>query len=99
MPKFYYSSSNTYSLNNDNQIPITVSAVFSPNGNFKPVFIRYIYPDESEETLKVYGIKYRRDYHNYILFCCNVIVGNLCQELYLSYYIKEHTWMLIKDKS
>lgn len=82
------------SIVNFNTKPVNVTAVYAPDGRFKPIFIRYIFPDESEKNIKISSVKYYREYKEYFLFCCVIDIGNRQNEIFLMFYLKEHTWLL-----
>lgn len=76
--------------------PISVVTNFAPSGKMLPIYIRYIHPDQSEETIKVDGVKYTKDIQGGIVYCCLVTISNYQKQIFLTYYIKEHLWVIAK---
>lgn len=77
-------------------IPVAVIANFARDGKMMPIYLRYIHRDESEETLKIDGIKYTKDIIGGFSLCCIINVHGYNREVILNYYIKDCRWYMAK---
>lgn len=76
--------------------PIGVITNFASDGNMLPIYVRYIHPDQSEETILVDGVKYAKDVVGGKTYCCLVTINDCQKQIFLTYYVKEHLWVIAK---
>ena len=74
--------------------PVTVMVNFAPNGKMLPIYIRWTYPDQSEETIKIDAIKFTRDKGDCISFYCLFNNHGRQQEVILTFYVMECRWVV-----
>lgn len=73
---------------------VLVVANFNTEGKFKPEYFRVVNSDQSESTFKIDVIKYIREYHNRILFCCLYSNYGRQHEVSLVFYVSERVWVI-----
>lgn len=96
MPFFEPQAQRIINIDYNKNIPVTVIVNFAPDGRMLPIYLRWINHDESEETLKVDGVKYTKDIEGGITYCCYVTRNGWRKEVNLTFYVKEHIWLLAK---
>ncbi len=69
--------------------PINVIAVTNQERKIKPLYFSV-----NDTKVKVDGIKYTKDGKGCTSFCCVYSVGSRQRECILTYYHKEHIWVL-----
>lgn len=74
--------------------PVTVMVNFAPDGKMLPIYLRWINADESEETLKIDGVKSTKEVKGGTSYCCYVIKNGWRKQVTLTFYIKEHVWTM-----
>ena len=91
---FNYSLAYKHNTNASIQQPVAVITNFSVDGRFVPIYFRYISDDSSESTIKIDGIKYTKDKHDGVSFCCVISNGSLQQLVMLSFNFLKCLWVL-----
>jgi hypothetical protein len=83
-PKIDFSKLNT----------VSVIVNFNAERKFVPIYFRYIYPDESEQTIKIDTIKFTKDKGDSISFRCLFTNHEMRQEVILTFYVAECVWII-----
>jgi hypothetical protein len=76
--------------------PVAVIVNFSVEGKMMPIYLRYIHADQSEETIKIDGIKYTKDMLGGFSMCCIISLYGYNREVILNYYVKDCRWYMAK---
>jgi len=73
---------------------IDVITSFKADGNFIPIYFKYVTDDQEQHIYKINSIKYTRELHRHILFCCLYTNEGKQYELLLSFYVEECLWTI-----
>jgi hypothetical protein len=76
------------------QYPVSVIVNFAADGRFLPVYIQFEAEDCSRYTMKVDGIRYTKEKHDYFTFCCLITNQGIQHQVLLSFYVKDCKWVL-----
>ena len=96
MPFYTPSDNPSIFIDYDKCTPVSVIINFAPDGRMLPVFLHYIYPDQSEETLKIDGVISTKDIVGGVSYYCYITVNGWRRRIALTYYVKEHLWVINK---
>lgn len=87
----YKDTANSYLLKGN---PISVIAVYNQAGKIKPVYIGLTDLYGNVCKAKIDGVKYTKDGNGYTTYCCVYTNGYRQQQINLTFYIKQHLWVL-----
>ncbi|MDF2538777.1 MAG: hypothetical protein K0S76_1798 [Herbinix sp.] len=74
--------------------PVDVIVNFAKDGRFIPIYFRIVAQDSQEYNFKIDGVKYTKDKHECIIFCCLFTNEGVQHEITLSFFYKECLWRL-----
>jgi hypothetical protein len=76
------------------QKSVTVMVNFAPDGRMLPIYLRWINIDESEENLKIDGVKSTKDIEGGTSYCCYITKNGWRKQVILNFYVQQHIWTM-----
>lgn len=68
---------------------VSVIASFASDGEVHPLYVRI-----NDNSIKIYDTVVVNENLAYIDFTCNIVTGNLLEQLHLMYHKHEHAWFI-----
>jgi hypothetical protein len=96
MPFYTPSNDPQHQIDYNKYQPIYVYSHTDMDGNIRPLSFIYITEDGIRITLKIDEIKYTKDINGGFLYNCIVTNYGKQQEVILTYYVKQHIWVMEK---
>jgi hypothetical protein len=91
---FFESNEINYKIDFSHCTPVSVISNFNPEGKILPIYIALTDLYNNTWKTKIDGVKYTKDKPGCISYCCVYTVGRFKREIMLTYYIKEHLWVM-----
>ncbi len=94
MPFFDISDNQKVEPDREKGQPLSVIAVYNPDGKIKPLYISLTDLYGNVCKTKIDGVKYTKDGKGYKTYCCLYNDGYRQQQINLTFYIDKHFWIL-----
>jgi hypothetical protein len=73
---------------------LSVIAVYNQEGKIKPLYVSLVDLYGNVCKTKIEGVKYTKDFKDRKSFICLYKSGDVLRECMLTFYIKDHRWVL-----